>query len=276
MSIGINLGFISSKLSLFTAFTESVKIVTDSIGGVVFPIFDGMRSTMNPLVPNLKRVVIEDVICETKRAGSALLHGPKGDILIEITQDENGLFLFKSVGDFLKPVIIYEGNSRVLWEAKVSDYLKKMVKGSESVTYGSTASRWGKNNFLTLKESFVLQGLLREDNERVILQLPGEKPLTFKGPLAKMKSELVLKFYYQGKKTPMEEPSGPWGSLFIGCLYLSGFVLAPWARGNSVLDEKDALKTTSDGFFPQQDGDSSLLSQLGKHLFSTKWVHANI
>ncbi len=259
--IDINHGILTSKLSVFDTFTAGVRVVTDSIGGVVFPVFEGIRSTITHLVSKPKLTIMESVISETKRSGSALLRGKKGDVLIEITQDEKGLFLFKSVGDFLKPVIIYEGTSQVVWEVKVSDYLTKIAKDFESVAYGSTASRWGKNNFLTLKESFVLQGLLREDNERVILQLPDEKPLTFKGPLAKMKAELVLKFYYQGKKTPMEEPSGHWGSLFIGCLYLSGFVLAPWARGNSLLDEKDALKTTSDGFFPQQNGDSSPLSQ---------------
>ncbi len=269
MSIDLSSTIISSGCYFVQTFSDSVRGVSDSIARVVYPIFNKTTTHLSRLVSKQTHLVATDVFLETKRSQSALLHGKKGDVLIEITQDDHGLFVFKAVGDFFKPLIIKEEQKGVLWEVEVLNDLQKMVKNSESVTYGCVKSRWGEYKFLSLREIFAIQGLLREENGRVVLKLPEKSSISFKGPLAKSKAELLLKFYYQNRKTPMEENSGSWSQLFLGYLYFSGLALAGnhcYQKG--VSDEQKAHSMALEGFLDHhQEGDFSLISQLEKTSF---------
>ena len=88
--------------------------------------------------------------------------------------------------------------------------------------------------------------------------------MIFKGPQASLKAEMVLKHFYQDRKTPIEEQqSERWDTLnrlFLGYLYFSGYALAPWVNDNVMLphqraqrEEKQAQRIAADSFLDDSE-----------------------
>ena len=183
----------------------------------------------------------------------------RGDVLIEITKDEQGRYLFRATDQSFKPIIYHEGigeNSRQVWEAKVTKYLCKIINISETVSYGDIASRWKGDKFNALKDQFIAEGHLRTTKKGIVLNLPEEQPLTFDDPL---KAESVLKYFYQERKTPLEEgQSRTWNLLskfFTGYLSISGYLLASLmlSQQKAAMDDAGANQITADGYLSNNE-----------------------
>jgi len=93
------------------------------------------------------------VVPQTKQSGSALFETSEGDVLIEITQDQKGYFIFKAVGESLEPIVMYEGRKKTsgaAWEVQMSTYLQELVGSSSQDDYGVSAERWRGEKFSAL------------------------------------------------------------------------------------------------------------------------------
>ncbi len=246
---------------------DRVVGASSKICELTFNVLESATTSLGALLPNIRPTSVGDVILQAKRTGSALLVTDRGDVLIEITQDSHGYFIFKATDDSLTPTIIYEGSrpySGIYWEVDVSKYLQGILPEADMVNYGVCASRWKNDWFADLKKQFLADGLLKKTRNGVFLKLPDEKPLKFEGKHATLKAESVLKYFYQSKKTPTEEAaSKPWdmlNRLFVGYLYVSGFLLAPWVNNNVMLPHqrsemaaKKARQMADDGFLDTDD-----------------------
>ncbi len=264
MSVFLNKYSFSSHLEYLASGTVHVS---GKIAEFAFHILDGMTTGLGRLMPDLRPASLSDLMRQIKNEGSALLSTRNDDILIEITKDENGLFIFKAVSSRIKPVVFYEEkNKRDVWEAKVSSFLQKKVSQSVMVVYGVSARRWKGDKFPKLKELFETNGQLRNLTQKAILRLPGQKPLVYRGPYEDLKAEMDLKHFYQHQKTPQEEAEArPWdifNRLFLNYLYFSGFALAPWIQDNVCLTplKLRAEQITADGYL-----DPSELQEMAKN-----------
>ncbi len=264
MSVQLNNFSISAGLNFFA---KQAVHAADRLTELTFHVLDGTTTSLGRLVPDFRPKSVGDVVLQTKNTGSALFDTPEGDVLIEITQNEQGRYTFLATGEDLEPVIFAEGKkktSRAVWEVMVSTYLQKIVGSSSRVDYGVSASRWTGEKFADLKEKYSAEGLLRKKGDEVILKLPDEPLMTFKGPQANLKAKIVLKHFYQSRKTPMEEEqSKHWdflNRLFIGYLYFSGYALAPWVNDHVLLPhqrtqiaEEKAQRMTADGYLDEHE-----------------------
>lgn len=228
--------------------SRQVASVTDPLTEIISPILEGATRSFNQsLLPDITSKSIGEIVLQTKKHGSALLETPEGDCLIEISKDKDGRFIFKAIDQSLRPVIIHEGeegNSGILWEVQVSEYLRIAVSNSNTVRYGNVATRWNNDAFSNLKEYFLAKGILREKENRVTVKLPGEKPISFVGSYATTKAEMVIKHYYQKQSTPIEKEHTQGHllkSLFMGYLYFSGFALAHLVRNNGLNSHQPTL-----------------------------------
>ncbi len=271
--MSINLEKFSNTAGL-NFFAKQACHAADRLTELTFHVLDGATTSLGRLLPDLRPRSVGDVVLQTKQKGSALFGTPGGDVLIEISQDQKGYYIFKAVGETLEPIVIYEGKKKTsgaAWEVKVSTYVQQVVKLADSVSYGETARRWKGETFTALKEKFVADGLLRKRGGEVLLKLPGEDLLTFDGAQASLKAEIVLKRFYQRRKTEVEEiQSRPWellNNLFVGYLYFSGYALAPWVDDHVMLphqraemEDEKARRMTADGFL-----DNHELTEMAKH-----------
>ncbi len=69
--------------------------------------------------------------------------------------------------------------SNTVWEVKVSEYLKKIVKHATSVDYGVAAIRWRGGKFDALREKLIADRYLRNIGNEVLLKLPAEPLRSF-------------------------------------------------------------------------------------------------
>ncbi len=239
MSISSNNFSVSAGFAFFTQQTE--KIVDKALG-LAFTILDGTTMNLGRLLSDLNPTSVGDVLAKAKITGSVLLttHPQegvlRGDVLIEMSKDKEGRYLFQATDQSFKPVIYYQGkgpHALQVFEAKVTKYLSKIIKSAESVSYGNVHSRWKGELFKNLKTYCIVEGHLRQTDKGFLLHLPDEEPLIFDDSI---KAESVLKYYYQDRKTPLEkDPSGIWdlsSRLLTGYLYFSGYLLAPWVQNN--------------------------------------------
>ena len=267
MSISFNNFSVSAGLEFFTKQTEKFA---DKLLGFTFTILDGATTGLGRLLPDLRPSSVGEVFTQAKKSGSALFttHSKddilRGNVLIEITKDDEGRYLFRATDQSFEPVIYHQGegeNSLQVWEAKVTEYLSKTISVSESVSYGDIGSRWRGDKFNALKAQFIAEGHLRDTDKGIVLYLPEEEPLTFDNPL---KAESVLKYFYQDRRTPLEEEqSRTWdllSKLFTGYLYFSGHLLAPWIQDNVMLPHQKAAmdyaranQITADGYLSSQE-----------------------
>ena len=246
---------------------DKVVDSANRLSELTFNALDSTTTALGTLLPNLRPTGVGEVILQTKKTGSALLTTNTGDVLIEISKDKNDHFIFVATDDSLTPTVFYEGDdplSGIHWEVKVSDYLQDIIAKTDMVSYGACVTRWKDGKFDDLKKQFVAQRQLRKSKKQVILNLPDEKPLKFTGKHVVLKAESALKYFYQSKKTPKEEAaSETWdllNRLFVGYLYFSGILLAPWVNDHVLLPhqkrenaEKKAREMTDDGFLDTDD-----------------------
>ena len=190
MSVNLNKFSISAN---FEFFAKKVVNAADKFTECTFHILDGATTSLGRLLPDLRPTSVGDVILQIKRTGSALFNTPEGDVLIEITQDKKGHYTFCATGENLEPVIFVEGKkytSGAVWEIKISDYLQRIVRRAESVSYEDVASRWKGDKFAILKDKYSADGLLRKKSDGVLLKLPEEPPMTFTGPQSSLKTDV--------------------------------------------------------------------------------------
>jgi len=264
MSVYLNNFSISAG---FDFFAKRAIHVADRLTEITFHILDGATASFGRLLPDLRPISVGNAILQIKKTGSALFETSEGDVLVEITQDKQGRHAFQAIGEMLKPVVFVEGKKRMsgaLWEVKVSNYLQKLVGNTSCVDYGVCAKRWKGDKFADLKKIYSAEGLLRKKGDEVLLKLPEEPPMTFDGPQASLKAEIVLKHFYQRRKTPMEEDqSKHWdllNRLFVGYLYFSSYALAPWVNDHVLLphqraqrEEEKAQRMAADGYLDEYE-----------------------
>jgi len=264
MSVNLNNLSITAGTQFFA---KQVINAADRLTEFTFHVLDGATASLGRLLPDLRPTSVGDVVLQIKKTGSALFETLEGDVLVEITQDKQGRYTFLAIGESLEPVIIQEGKKRnggVLWEVKVSTYLQELVGSSSRVDYGASAERWRGEKFADLKEKYSAEGLLRKKGDEVLLKLPDEPLMTFKGSQATMQAEIVLKHFYQRRKTPMEEDqSKHWdllNRLFVGYLYFSGYALSPWVNDHVMLphqraqrEEEKAQRMAADGYLDEYE-----------------------
>jgi len=259
----------------FGFFASQAAHAANRLTEFTFHLLDGTTTSLGRLLPELRPTSVGDAVLQAKKTGSALFETPDGDVLIEITQDKCGRYTFVATGESLEPVIFVEGKKRMsgaVWEVKVSTYLQGIVSSSSRVAYGVCAIRWRGEKFADLKEKYSAEGLLRKKGDEVLLKLPEEPMMSFRGPQSSLKAEIVLKHFYQRRKTPMEEAqSKHWDSLnrlFVGYLYFSGFALAPWVNDHVLLphqraqmEEDKAQRMAADGYLDEHE-----LKEMAQHL----------
>jgi len=264
MSVNLNNLSITAGAQFFA---KQVVNVADKLTEFTFHVLDGATTSLGHLLPDLRPTSVGDVVLQIKKTESALFETPEGDVLVEITQDKQGRYTFLVIGENLEPAIIQEGkkkNGGVLWEVRVSTYLQEIVGNSSRVDYGVSAESWRGEKFTDLKKRFSAEGLLRKKGNEVLLKLPDELPMTFKGHQASMKAEIVLKYFYHRRKTPMEEEqSKHWdllNRLFVGYLYFSGYALSPWVNDHVMLphqraqrEEEKAQRMAADGYLDEHE-----------------------
>ncbi len=147
-----------STLASFQFFTQPVIHVAETLTQFAFHILDRTTASLGRLLPDLRPKSVGDVVLQTKKAKSALFETPEGNVLIEITQDDQGRYTFSATKNGLKPVIFVEGTeemSGALWEVKVSGYLQQVVARSSSVSYGVCAKRWKSERWDLLSRLLV-------------------------------------------------------------------------------------------------------------------------
>jgi len=264
MTVTLNKFSISAGLNFFAS---QAAHTANRLTEFTFHILDGATTSLGHLLPELRPTSVGDAVLQAKKTGSALFETPQGDVLIEITQDNEGRYTFLATGENLEPEIFVEGKKKMsgaIWEVKISTYLQEIVGSSTRVDYGVCAKRWKDDKFTDLKEKYSAEGFLRNKGNEVLLKLPEEPLMTFKGPQANLKAEVVLKHFYQRRKTSMEEEHAKhWdllNRLFVGYLYFSGFALSPWVNDHVLLphqraqmEENKAQRMAADGYLDEYE-----------------------
>jgi hypothetical protein len=237
---------------------------------IAFSIPSVVGTSLSQMLPDMKPKSISEVLVQTEVQGSALFSLDHGDVLIEITKNKKGKRIFKATDESLNAVVIVEGkkkHGKVLWEVNVSKHLQKYISKASSVDYGVTNKRWKKDSFSDLKQDFASQNLMKKEGEKVTLNLPGDKEkLVFQDPHAELKAEIVLKHFYQRQNTPVEEAaSKPWKLMkgaFLGYVYFSGHMVAPWVNNNSLLSDQAAQFNDKNSFqIPTDEFRSDLIQK---------------
>lgn len=228
-----------------------------------------------------------DILHHAKNKGSALLAFDVGEMLIEVNQEENGIWVFKATDSMLdRPKVIIqkrEGDGYNNWEEKVTTYLKKYVGKITSTDYGRTERRWKQGTFRKLLHDFELTGKLFQQNGNVILKLPrDDQPLVFTGSNAELKAQIVLKYVYDKMKTPDEESGSHTRDLltraFLCYLQASGSLLAPWMEKNVRFVKSSDIEFTNrmeDNILSRRimpvEGTSSLFERFYRIAFSSSF-----
>lgn len=102
----------------------------------------GLGYLTSSLLPEMKPASASELLHKTQEVGSALLSIGYGEILIEITKDENGLRIFTANDERAQnPLVIREENHSD-WEAKVTKYLKQHFPKVSEVDYGVIKRRF--------------------------------------------------------------------------------------------------------------------------------------
>ncbi len=236
---------------------SSSGAIFDAVFGAFFDVLDGSTRALCSLLPDLKPKSVSEVITQLKKEGNALASTKESYTILELLKNKQGRFAFRAINEKMHPVVIQEGksrDSRKLWEAAVSEYLVKKISQMEMIEYGKIGRRWKGEKFEDLKKDLNLQGMLREQQGNVVLNLPDDSERVFKGDHAHQKADLYLKRYYQFAQTPQEEVNDEkwrfFGGLFIGYLSLSGPLLASWGQSHQLaeLEQKRALQLVQDNF----------------------------
>ncbi len=227
----------------FKQISRQVATFTNPLSKFVFP---HVEPAATKVLHHSYSYSLQQVIVQTKKEGSALLETSSGHTLIEIVQQGNGSFIFIAVDQDLKP-IVYSGP---LFDVQVSHYLTKILSDTKGVSYGVVAKRWDKDLFSQLKEYLIAHRLLREKGNKVTLKLPQQKLITFQGPFATNKADVVIKHHYHKQNCPIEGENSVLKGLIFGYLFVTGLALGSSARGHN---EDRAALIGIDGFLNHDD-----------------------
>jgi len=200
-----------------------------------------LRCSLTKIERDNEPYSINDILGKAKQHGSALLSSDNDSVLLEVYKNKNGQWVFLASNATYDPKVIVEEKAekgREIWEMQVTAYLQKHYSKKSKVTCEATHKRWKRNEFTHLENYYVKNGLLKKDRQHITLTLPNQKTLTFDGPYAKLKANIVLKHVYQYVESPIKhEESNVWDlvkKVFISYLYLSGQTLSPILKAATV------------------------------------------